>query len=625
LLQNGLGSHDASSLSPDHAVAIEPIFAESIRVSRGPENIRYGGNAIGGIVEVKDYRIPEQQVDQPLSGWMESRYDTNGDGTHSAFRLNLGEDVFAMTLGGFYRDRDDTEIPGQALDAGFIEQQFGLTDIDNVEGSIPNTDSRSSGGFVGTSWLGEQAMVGMSVSYLENEYGIPKGSHGLDPNHLDGLELILPQLENLSGFEDIFSQEALYPDIRIAMRQPRYDFKTEWYEPLSGIENMRFLYTHSDYQHTEREGGLVYTLFENKTNEGRFEIDHDLGQDFYGSSGIQVIDQDISALGVETFIPETQKQSWGIYSIQNYEWNDDWLSSAGVRFEQTEIDPSANRLSLQGSALAPVSLPNQLDYDALSGSFSLAWNFIPEANANLAFNYGQRSPDVQELLSFGPHLSTRTFDIGNVALANEIAKRIDMGLDWQSERLALKVNSFYNRIDDYIYQRNTGFFYELDNEVIRQRCVSDAECLPIYAYDQRDAEFYGYEAEVTMYYDNLSLTLFSDYVRAYFSSTEDVPRMPPLRYGIELGYEHSNWNTTLRYTRGEAQTHVGDYETESEGYHLLNAHVDYRFNTKDWGEVWMFAKASNLLDEEIRNSVSFLRNYAPEPGRSIVFGMRLSY
>lgn len=75
-------------------------------------------------------------------------------------------------------------------------------------------------------------MAGMSVSYIDNKYGVPGSTHGLDPNNLDGLELILPQLENLNGFEDVLGAEALYPDIRIDLQNIRYDFKGEWNDPI---------------------------------------------------------------------------------------------------------------------------------------------------------------------------------------------------------------------------------------------------------------------------------------------------------------------------------------------------------------------------------------------------------
>ncbi|OQK16800.1 hypothetical protein AU255_02525 [Methyloprofundus sedimenti] len=441
--------------------------------------------------------------------------------------------------------------------------------------------------------------------------------------------MILPQLEDISGFEDVLGKEALYPDIRIDLKNIRYDFKGEWNDPIEGIHNIRFLYAYVDYQHTENEGGSVFTMFENDTGEGRFEVDHHFGEDFTGTLGVQWTDQDFSALGIETFVPETKKNSWGIFTTQNYQWND-WLFSGGVRFEQTKIDPDADSLSLRGSALPPAALPDELNFNAVSGSLSVTWSIIPEqADIYLAFDYAQRSPDIQELLSFGPHLSTRTFDIGNVALNNETMQRIDLGFDWQSDWLNVKLNGFYNWIDDFIYQRNTGLFYEIDNEVIRQRCVSAAECVPIYAYNQQNARFVGYEAEASMpvfesSFATVSLTVFSDYVRARFKN-DDVPRIPPLRYGAELNVGNYDWNTSLRYSRSEAQRHSGANETETDGYNLLSFSADYHWDDTGWGDLWVFTKASNLLNEEIRNPVSFLRNYAPEPGFSFVVGFRADF
>ena len=58
VLQNSTGSADASNISADHAVSVEPILAESIEVLRGPSTMLYGGGAIGGVVNVVDKRVP---------------------------------------------------------------------------------------------------------------------------------------------------------------------------------------------------------------------------------------------------------------------------------------------------------------------------------------------------------------------------------------------------------------------------------------------------------------------------------------------------------------------------------------------------------------------------------------
>lgn len=629
LLQSGIGSHDASSLSPDHAVAIEPLFAEEITVLRGPETIRYGGNAIGGIVDVKDNRIPERLPKKLIEGAVASRYDTNGEGTNSAFKVDIGKEWLAFNIAGFFRSRGDTQIPGQALDAAFIEQQFGLTGVNNASGTIPNTDSESLGGSVGLSWLGDQGMAGLSVSHTDNQYGVPKGSHALDPNHLgDGLELILPQINDLRGFEDILGPQALFPNIRLDMQQTRYDFKSEWYDPLPGIERIGFRYGLVDYQHIELERGLPFTTFTNDVGEGRLEIDHHGLDNLAGTVGVQWTNRDFSALGVETYVPETQQDSLGFYTTQAYTL-DQFEFKLGLRTEQSWIDPSASALKLRGSALPATPLPDELKFQADSVSFAIKWAFLEQANLTLTLNRGKRSPDIQELLSLGPHLSTRSFDIGNVQLKNETVNMVDLGIDWQADRVGLRANAYYNQTDDFIYQRNTGFVYEVDTEVIRQRCVSAAECVPMYAYDQRDATFIGYEAEAKgiltkLQQGDLSLKLFSDYVRGTFSDG-DVPRMPPLRYGAELGFGNAVWNTALRYTRSEAQEHAGLNENTTRGFNLLTATADYQLKLDDALQVSLFAKAANLLNEEMRSSVSFLRNYAPEPGRSFVFGLRATF
>ncbi len=631
ILQNGIGTHDGSSLSPDHALAIDTLFAHEIKVLRGPEIVRYGGNAIGGIVDVSDGRIPERRARKTISGTAESRYDTNANGTHSAFTLNTGKDSIAFNLGGFFRDRNDIRIPGKAIEETFAAQQLGLTEITNVSGKIPNTDSKAIGGFTGISWLGDQAMAGMSVSHTDNRYGIPRGSHQLDPNHLDGLETILPRLDDLTGFEDIFGQQALFPNVRINMRQTRYDFKSEWYEPVRGIDSISFRYGLIDYGHTEFEGGSPFTRFKNDVGEGRLEIQQSLLRNLSSTYGVQWIDRKFSALGVETFVPKTRQLSLGLYTAHAYTWNN-WMLQGGIRFEHARANPAATELRLRGSALPPVPLPGSVDYQAVSASTAVQWNPHQDVTATLTFNHGERPPDIQELFAFGPHLSTRSFEVGNVQLRNETVNMADLSFEWKTDRFSARINGYYNRTNDFIFLRNTGLVYEIDNEVIRQRCVSAAECVSVFAYGQRSAEFIGYESRVdaTLYqlpYGNLSLSLFSDYVRGRFvnGDRDDVPRMPPLRYGAELGFGNSIWNTALRFTRAEAQRHPGFNETPTNSYHLLTASADYQLKANQWGDLWLFAKGYNLLNEEIRNSVSFLRNFAPEPGRSFIFGVRATF
>jgi iron complex outermembrane receptor protein len=101
--------------------------------------------------------------------------------------------------------------------------------------------------------------------------------------------------------------------------------------------------------------------------------------------------------------------------------------------------------------------------------------------------------------------------------------------------------------------------------------------------------------------------------------------MPPLRYGLQLSYEKSDFSTNARLTRGEAQTHVGENETSTPCYLLLNLAAQYHLASFHESEFMLFANGKNMLNENIRNSTSYLRNFAPDPGRSAEIGIRINY
>ena len=156
------------------------------------------------------------------------------------------------------------------------------------------------------------------------------------------------------------------------------------------------------------------------------------------------------------------------------------------------------------------------------------------------------------------------------------------------------------------------------------------DCTPLVLATQNDAIFKGYEAKLIFpmmenHYGFLDLTLFSDYTRGEFDNGSDVPRMPPLRYGLQLDYGTDALTSYLRFTRAERQTNPGDFETPTDGYFLLNIGAQYKLKTYKDAELMLFAKGNNLLDENIRNSTSYLRHFAPEAGRGAEIGFRVSY
>ena len=137
LSEDGIGAWDASSLSPDHATAIEAAIADSIQVTKGPATVLYGNNAIGGIVEVNNGRIAKNLSGQMFGSTFEARKELDNDHERESYvgkiRTELGPVV--LQADGFLRDAKDMSIPGLAIQEDEIEQLYGIPEIDNTYGN----------------------------------------------------------------------------------------------------------------------------------------------------------------------------------------------------------------------------------------------------------------------------------------------------------------------------------------------------------------------------------------------------------------------------------------------------------------------------------------------------------
>jgi iron complex outermembrane receptor protein len=607
VLNNGIGANDMSAISPDHATSVEPLLAERIEVLRGPATLLYGSGAIGGVVNVIDNRIPDKRPDKPIGGALEQRFDSTSNETSTAMKVDGGQGHIAYHLDGFYRHRDDLDIGGRAIDIAKVAiTDPGLDIVDNPEGFLQNTGAEAISGSAGLSWIDDFGFAGASINNLNNNYGIaPDGT---------GEELV-----------------------RIDLRQDKYDFKSELIQPFRFAKALRTRLGYTDYQHTELANGELGALFTNKTYEGRIELEHqDIGP-FRGVVGFQAQSSDFHGQHyhthnheehdeheeeeegdeghegslVEDIVPRSDVQSYGVFAVESLDVGP-VTYQFGTRVEQTDIRPDG----MQSFSYTPVS-----------ASVSALWKLDTRNTFNLAVTRSARAPQVQELLSDGFHHATRSWERGDTGLKEEISYNLDLGYRFKSDWLRAEVDLFHNWAGDYIYQRRTGEF--LDEEGDSEHC-DDSYCVPVLQSSQADAIFKGYEAKLIFplmenRYGLLDLTLFSDYTRGEFVNGGDVPRMPPLRYGLQLDYNQEKLASYLRFTRADDQPHAGDFETSTAGYFLLDVGVNYQLKAYKDAKLLLFAKGNNLLDQNIRNAVSYQRIFAPEAGRGAEIGFRLSY
>lgn len=593
VLNNGSGTHDASSLSPDHASTGETVLAESVRILRGPATIRYGGGAIGGVVDIADQRIPTAPPVRSPGGALESRYNSNGHEVQHALKIDAGNSAFALHAQTYTRNRGDSRIPGCAVDVEAIAAQFGPVRARNSCASLYNSDASAHGASVGGTAFVGNASFGAAAQVAANQYGIP------------------PLVGHSHGGDD---------RVRIAMDNARIDTRAEWLGDTGWLQALRYTSSDINYRHDEIDGGRIATTFKSRVFEQRGELEYRSDERFSGTLGYQYLERRFSALGLESFIPLTDTRMSAVYAIQRATLRD-VAFEFGWRNESTRYEAGEQHTSNGTIAHEPRS------FQSNSWSAGATWRATSFLELELLVSAAQRAPEIQELYATGPHLATRTYDIGNNALQRErmsgrdLSVRIDTGA-WQGN-----LTLFSNEADDFIFQRNMGVFYDTESQGLTFNCIRIEQCLPLSAYTQAQARFRGLEGELAYRWQwpghgDITGSIFGDAVRGRLTDLgEDIPRLPPYRAGIQLAWREAPWSARLRLTRVGAQDRPGANETPTEGHVLLNAWLSYDHPLPEARQLSLYLKGRNLLDREIRNATSFLRSFSPEPGRAIEAGL----
>ncbi len=614
VLQNGTSSADASAVSADHAVSVEALLADSIEVLRGPATMLYGAGAIGGVVNVIDNRIPRQRIDG-FEGGAEMRHDSASDMDTAVLRLDGGSGNLAFHIDALYRDWNNLNIPGLAArehddhddhddhsedDHHDDDHHDDHDDEETTDGFIDNTGGRTRALTLGSSYHFDRGLVGFAVSRLENDYGIPAGAHG---HHGD-------DDEHHDDDHDDHDSHGHGDGVRLEVRQTRYDLGFELVEPLPGFETLRSTVTYTDYEHAEIEGdGEVGTLYSNETWETRIELVHAEVAGFRGALGLQAKVGEFSAVGEEAFIPLTKSRDLGLFLIEDWR-RDNWIFEAGLRLDREERDPDAASSGKQ-------------DFTSVSVSGSAIWNAGEDWQLRMHLARSERAPAIEELFSnvdgTGPenwveHAATAAIELGDPDLDTEVSRNIDLSLHWHNGNKDLEVTFYYNDFADYITLENTGL--EVDE-------------LPVLAYVQEDAEFYGVEVNGQFGLGSFAggefrLGVFGDVTRGKLDNGEFVPRLPPRRIGGRLSWGNDALELWTRVVEASSQDRPGVNEEPTDGYTRWDLGADYRLPLGD-NELTLFFAARNLADEEIRLSTSFLRDVAPEAGRSIEAGLRFRF
>lgn len=610
IAQNGLDVGDVSRVGPDHSVASEASTAKQIEVLRGPATLFYGSGAIGGVVNVVDGRVPSDN--QTRGEWQLGTSSVNSQKLAS-FNVTTGLESVGIYADGFWRESDDYDTP---------------------DGTVANSAEDSSGLTLGASYLLDNGYFGVSVEQFNREYGIPGHSHG----------------------DESDAEESVFADLD----QTRIQFLSalDLENPIFNQLNIRA--SVSDYEHAEIENGSVGTLFENSSEELQAELHHNPFYDWRGGISFHYKHSDFAAQGSEAFTPPSTSETFAL-AIMEEKHVDHVLFQLGMRVEQVKL--SANQVLLpeleahdhdqesehedhahdehEESGLTQVY---QVEHKFTPVSFSagVVWDFMPSYNMGFSVSHSQRAPSAAELLSFGPHIGTSSYEVGALfdlstdedhaefglnldTIELETAQNFDFTLRKTQGDIGFVFNAFYNQVDNYYYQSATGLFAEVSHDHGDHEGHDHDEHaseLPVYAFETDDVILRGFETQIAWQAtDEFKATLFSDYVRAKLQDGGDLPRIPPLRLGTQFSYQSEDWNAQLDVTRYQEQDKISSYETTTAGYTLVDAHVSYDLPVLNL-DTQLYLKVKNLTDTEARVHTSFLKDLAPRPGRNVSIGVR---
>ena len=634
VMEEQIDTLDVSVSSGDHAVTVDPFIAERVEVLKGSATLLYGSGAIGGVVDVHTDRIPHE-VPERIHGTLGLRGADNGDGRNGAFRLDGGGDGVAWHVDAFARQADDYDIPGFAESAALHaleeeeehhdEDDHGDDDHDDeaedhhdeeehedeheeeVHGLLPGSGLEVRGGSVGLSFVGERGFVGLAVSGLDSEYGIPGHSHAHHEHEEEGHhdedehgEHDDDEHEDEEHEDEEHHDEEAEGTPVVILEQTRIDLEAGLADPFGGFESLDFRLGINDYEHVENEAGEVGTAFANKAWEARAQLTHGSVGDWRGALGVQLGDREFSVAGEEAFTPPVDTSSFGLFWVGERPLGELGLE-AGLRFDQVEHTPA------HGSSR---------DFTGMSASLGLIVSLGEGWEGTLLADYSSRAPVGEELFSDSPHPGTGVYEIGDPELDREQARNLAATLIGGGGGWSLRGTFYHTDFADFIYQAATG--EERDGFNVRR-------------YAQAGATFTGFEVEgdvtvVEWGAGRLEIGAFFDMVSPELdvSGNDNLPLMPPNRIGVSLAFTGDRLRANVDYVRASEQDDVAEFELPSDSYDDLRARVAWRFRPGDM-VVDLYLAGRNLTDDEQRLHTSVVKDLAPQPGRTIEAGLRMSF
>lgn len=548
VLQNGLGVSDMSTISPDHAVAVDTLLANRVEVVRGASTLMYSNASPAGVINVIDGRIPSVMPDQ-ITGEAMLRFNTGSDEklTTAGLSVPIGSN-FVLRVEGMVRDANPYNVP--AINFG---------DLLNY---LPDSYNKSRVGTIGASYIGEKGYIGASYSQRLDDYGLVGHNHKFDHcsghvlntsntslgraylnayPHLMGDEDLIDSLhfhcgtdydldpkhshEHVYGHKHDHSQKGPWVDMNVQT----FAIAGELKQPVKSVDKVSLKTSYSEYEHAEFDEGKSIlsggrqtfiqgnpVLYANRGLAGKLSIHQSLtdrlkfvwGLDYQSNKTHALIPSKKEKESNRRPLVENHQHNTALFALSEYQL-DKLKFHLGGRVERSKIPISYNLDEINAqikihSETAPQQFPDLSTYrnKATSYAFGAMWDILPSTRLDLSYSHNERIPTPLELYYHGKHLATNSFLYGNKNLDKEQSDNLELGLHFRGDAWGFKGSIYKNWFDNYIHPEN---LYKHGNLAMRR-------------FIQSKAKIHGFETEVSYYFPaGHRLSLFGDYVRGRLS------------------------------------------------------------------------------------------------------------
>ena len=659
ILKNGMVNRDVSGLGVDHLNDIDLNDIQQIEIVKGPSSLLYANGTIGGIINVVDNCIAEGNYDkQEFIAGLETQSVNDGDVQHLNYKNNIAG--FNVNFGYKNSEFGNFDIPDGAVMHDEDHEGHDEHEEEEELSYIENSDLEIESTKFGISRAGDWGYFGVSVDNLESIYGIPyHGEHGdehgdehddHDDDHGDDHDD-----DHADDDHDDDDHGDEHEGERIFSTTDSESLTVKGLYNLNGnlVKSVTYNYRDTDYTlteaHAEEEGHDEHeeeeheehapTVFSNDATEygAIFDLSND---NLIQKISLNFVDEDSSIVGEEAFMNPANNEEFTIGYFMSADLDNFYLD-AGFRIDQ--IDRTGSVTDEDHGDVDYYSI----DDDTNSFALSLGRDLSDSLDVNFGFSSVERLPSVIELFMNGPHMATGRLETGNPNLNSETSNNFDITFNFDNGDFYAYASFYINDVDNYITLMD-----ELDDHDDHDDDHGDKHgdddhdddhgddhgdddhddhaehANLIHAdYVQEDAEFRGYEFEFGRTFSlgsgDLTLSFGRDDVNAEFSDGHNVPRINPSRNIYSLSYVENDWVFKLSLKDVEKQNDIGEGESVTDSYQMLNTRLTKTFNLSGPGELKVSIFGSNLLDEVARNHSSFVKKQVPLAGRN--YGAKFSY